>query len=77
MIQLITREISLDQHVCELVFGVDVLDLDSWVQVDSILINQSRATLCCPQTHTTKLLDAKTGRLREHNQCYSITLVIP
>ena len=27
--------------------------------------------LRCPQTHTTKLLDAKTGRLREHNQCSS------
>ena len=24
-----------------------------------------------PQTHTTKLLEAKTVRLSEHNQCYS------
>ena len=28
MIPLITCEFSLSQHVCELVFGVDVFDLD-------------------------------------------------
>ena len=36
IIPLITREISFGQNVSELVFGVDVLDLDFWVQVDSI-----------------------------------------
>ena len=36
MIPLITREISFGQNVSELVFVVDVLDLDFWVQVYSI-----------------------------------------
>ena len=30
MIPFITCEISLGQHVCELVFGVNVFDLDFW-----------------------------------------------
>ena len=36
MIPLITCEISLCQYVCELVFGVNVFDLDRGVQIDSI-----------------------------------------
>ena len=36
MIPFITCEISLDQCVCELVFGVNVFDLDFGVQIDSI-----------------------------------------
>ena len=36
MIPFITREISLCQYVCELVFGVNVFDLDLGVQIDSI-----------------------------------------
>ena len=36
MIPLITREISFGQNVSKLVFGVDVLDLDFGVQIDSI-----------------------------------------
>ena len=36
MIPFITCEISLCQYACELVFGVDELDLDFWVQIDSI-----------------------------------------
>ena len=36
MVPLITCEISLCQYVFELVFSVDVLDLDFWVQVDSV-----------------------------------------
>ena len=36
MIPFVTCEISLGEHVCELVFGVNVLDLDYWVQIDSI-----------------------------------------
>ena len=36
MIPFVMCEISFYQHVCELVFGVNVLDLDFWVQVDSI-----------------------------------------
>ena len=38
---------------------------------DSFLSWSSWSLLRCPQTHTTKRLDAKTGRLREHNQCDS------
>ena len=34
MIPFITCDISLGQYVCELVFGVDVLDLDFGVQID-------------------------------------------
>ena len=36
MIPFITCEISLCQFVCELVLGVNVFDLDFWVQIDSI-----------------------------------------
>ena len=36
MMPFITFEIPLCQDVCELVFGVDVFDLDLGVQVDSI-----------------------------------------
>ena len=36
MIPFITCEISLCQNVCELVFGVNVFDLDLGVQIDSI-----------------------------------------
>ena len=36
MIPFITREISLGQHVCELVLGVNVFDLDFGVHVDSV-----------------------------------------
>ena len=36
MIPFITCEISLGQYVCELVFGVNVFDLDFCVQIDSI-----------------------------------------
>ena len=36
MIPFITCEISLCQYVCELVFGVNVFDLDLGVQIDSI-----------------------------------------
>ena len=36
IVQLITCEISLCQHVCELVFGVDILDLNLWVEIDSV-----------------------------------------
>ena len=36
MVPLITCEISLCQYVCELVFGVDVFDLDLRIQIDSI-----------------------------------------
>ena len=36
MIPFITCEIPLDQCVCELVFGVDVFDLDFGVQINLI-----------------------------------------
>ena len=36
MIPFVTCEISFGQYVCELVLGVNVLDLNFWVQVHSI-----------------------------------------
>ena len=36
MLPFVTCEISFGQNVGKLVFGVDVLDLHFWVQVDSI-----------------------------------------
>ena len=36
MIPFITCEVSLCQYVCELVFGINVFDLDFWVEIDSI-----------------------------------------
>ena len=36
IIPLITREISFGQDVCELVFGVNVTDLDFWVQIEPV-----------------------------------------
>ena len=49
MIPVITCEISLGQHVCELVFGVNVFDMD----FESKLIrsnSQSKATLWVLET---------------------------
>ena len=92
MIPFITREISLGQYVCELVFGVNVFDLDLLVQIDSLKqpiksnsVDSGNMSHCMTpsfndhldhcfvvfKTHTKKSLDAKTRRLREHNQCYS------
>ena len=36
MIPLLTGAIAFRQRVCELVFGVDIFDLDLWVQIDSV-----------------------------------------
>ena len=36
MIPLITCEIALCQYVCEMVFGVDIIDLNLWIQIDSV-----------------------------------------
>ena len=36
IIPVITREIPFDQNVCELVFGVNIFDLDLGFQVDSV-----------------------------------------
>ena len=36
MVPLITSEIDFGQYVCELVFGLNVIDLDLGVQIDSI-----------------------------------------
>ena len=36
ILPLITCEISLCQYVCKLVFGVDILDLNLWIQIDSV-----------------------------------------
>ena len=73
MVPLITCEITLCQHVCDLVLGVDVFDLDFGVQIDSIKqpiecnsVSPGNMSHC--RTHTTKPLDARTGRLREQNQ---------
>ena len=36
MIPFVTCEISVGQHVRELIFGVDVFDLDFGIQIDAI-----------------------------------------
>ena len=36
MIPYITGDIAFRQHVCELVFGVNIFDLDFGVQIDSV-----------------------------------------
>ena len=36
MVPFITCEVSLGQYVCELVFAVNVFDLDLGVHIDSI-----------------------------------------
>ena len=36
VVPLIAGEIAFRQHVCELVFGVNIFDLDYEVQVDSV-----------------------------------------
>ena len=33
---LITCEIALCPYVCEFVFGVDIFDLNLWIQIDSV-----------------------------------------
>ena len=79
MIPLITREISFGQSVSKLVFGVDVFDLDFGVQINSIKQpikrnsvgpgNMSHCRTSSFNDHFDhKLLDARTGRLKEQNQ---------
>ena len=36
MIPFIPREISRREHACELVFGVNVLDLNLWIKIDTV-----------------------------------------
>ena len=36
IVPLITCEISLCQYLCELVCGVDTLDLNLWIQIHSV-----------------------------------------
>ena len=36
VIPFITNDIAFRQHVCELVFGINVFDLDFGLQVDSV-----------------------------------------
>ena len=36
IVPLITREITFGWNVCDLVFGVNVMDLDCWVQIDPV-----------------------------------------
>ena len=83
MIPLITCEISFGQMSATWFLVVDALDLDFWVQVNSIEQPIKRNSVSPGNmwdffplmiiliTHTTKVLDAKTGRLREHHQYYS------
>ena len=46
MLPLITREASFGQHVCELVFGVNVTDLDLGVQINSVKQPIKRLDTC-------------------------------
>ena len=36
IVPIITSEIPFSQHVCELVFGVNVTDLNFWVQINPV-----------------------------------------
>ena len=45
MIPLITCEISIGQHVCELIFDINVFDLDFDVQIDSVKQSIKRITV--------------------------------
>ena len=45
IVPFITCELALCQYVSELVLGVDVFDLDLWVQVDSVKLT-NKAKLC-------------------------------
>ena len=36
IVPLITCEVPSCQYVCEMVFGVDILDLNLWVQIKSV-----------------------------------------
>ena len=50
MIPFVTCEISLGQHVCELVFGVNVFDFGFWGSKLILSNNQSRATFWVLET---------------------------
>ena len=72
-----TCEISLGKNVCELVFGVNMIDLDLrsgfWKHVslsDFFPFWSSWSLFRCFQTQTTMILVAKIERLREQNRHY-------
>ena len=46
VVPLITGEIALRQHVCELVFGVNKCDLDVVVRIDSVKQPIKRNSVC-------------------------------
>ena len=52
---LITREIAFCQDVCELVFGVNVTDLDLWVQIDPV--KQTNPEQLCGSVKNASLWD--------------------
>ena len=60
MVPLITREITFTQHVSELVFGVNIIDLFYGVQINSV--KQPNETLCYRDTRLIVGLPALYGR---------------
>ena len=39
----VTREIALCQYVCELVFGVNVFDLDLWIFASKLILSNHQS----------------------------------
>ena len=76
-------ELVFGVDVLDLDFGVQVDSIEQPIKSNSVgpgnishcgtsSFNDDLGSLLrCPQTHTAKLLDAKTGRLREQGQHYS------
>ena len=68
VIPLITREISFGWDIGNLVFGVDVLDLDFWVQIDSI-----EQPIKCNSVSPGNMSHCGTPSLNDHlNHCFVV-----
>ena len=65
IVPFITCEISLGQNVCELMFGINVPNLNLVVQIHSV----QQPMLHCPQKHTTLHWKQNVFRLMERDHC--------
>ena len=45
IVSLITCEIPFSQHVCEWVFGVNVTDLNYWIQINPVKVSIWRSSV--------------------------------
>ena len=68
MTPFVTREIPFGQDVCKLILGVDVLDLDFWVQINSI-----KQPIKCNSVSPGNMSHCRAPSFNDHfDHCFSV-----